>query len=150
MLISPAYAQGAGGAGGFDIGFLLPMVLIFGVFYLLLIRPQQKKAKQHRELLEALRRGDRIITNGGIIGLITKVVDANELILEIAEGVRVRVARSMVSTVIAKTEPDRDDDDDDDDGDEEERPRSRKRRRRRRKVPKDDDQSDDDQSEDDR
>lgn len=144
MLISPAYAQNAGGAGGFDVGFLLPMVLIFGVFYMLLIRPQQKKAKQHRELLEALRRGDRIITNGGIIGLITKVVDANELIVEIAQGVRVRVARSMVSTVIAKTEPGRDDDDDDDDDDEEERPRSRKRRRRRREAPDDDDQSDDD------
>ncbi len=150
MLISPAYAQGAGGAGGFDVGFLLPMVLIFGVFYLLLIRPQQKKAKQHRELLAALRRGDRIITNGGIMGLITKVVDANELMVEIAEGVRVRVARSMVSTVIAKTEPGRDDDDDEDEDDEDERPRSRKRKRRRRQVPKDDDQSDDDQSEDDR
>ena len=144
MLISPAYAQDAGGTGGFDVGFLLPMVLIFGVFYMLLIRPQQKKAKQHRELLEALRRGDRIVTNGGLIGLITKVVDANELIVEIAEGVRVRVARSMVSTVIAKTEPGRDDDDDDDDDDEEERPRSRKRRRRRREAPDDDDQSDDD------
>ncbi len=145
MLISPAYAQGTGGTGGFDIGFLLPMVLIFGVFYMLLIRPQQKKAKQHRELLESLRRGDRIITNGGIIGLITKVLDANELIVEIAEGVRVRVARSMVSTVIAKTEPSRDDDDDDDDDDKEERPRSRKRRRRRRETrDDDDDQSDDD------
>ena len=147
MLISPAYAQSAGGAGGFDVGFLLPMVLIFGVFYMLLIRPQQKKAKQHRELLEALRRGDRIITNGGIIGLITKVVDANELIVEIAQGVRVRVARAMVSTVIAKTEPGRDDDDDDDDDDEEERPRSRKRRRRRRETRDDDD---DDKSDDDR
>ena len=151
MLISPAYAQAAGGAGGFDVGFLLPMVLIFGVFYMLLIRPQQKKAKQHRELLEALRRGDRIITNGGIIGLITKVVDANELIVEIAQGVRVRVARSMVSTVMAKTEPSRDDDDDDDDDDEEERPRSRKRRRRRREARDDGDgQSGDGQSDDDR
>ena len=149
MLISPAYAQSAGGTGGFDIGFLLPMVLIFGVFYMLLIRPQQKKAKQHRELLEALRRGDRIITNGGLIGLIIKVVDANELIVEIAQGVRVHVARSMVSTVMAKTEPSRDDDDDDD-HDEEERPRSRKRRRRRRETPDDDDRSDGDQSDDDR
>jgi preprotein translocase subunit YajC len=139
MLISPAYAQAAGGAGGFDVGFLLPMVLIFGVFYMLLIRPQQKKAKEHRGMLEALRRGDRIITSGGIIGLITKVVDANELIVEIAEGIRVRVARAMVSSVIAKTEPGRgDDDDDDDDDDEEERPRSRKRRRRRREAPDDD------------
>ena len=144
MLISPAYAMGTGGGGGFDVGFLLPMVLIFGVFYLLLIRPQQKKAKDHRGMLEALRRGDRIITNGGIIGLITKVVDANELMVEIAEGVRVRIARSMVSTVMAKTEPGRDDYDDEDEDDEEERPRSRKRRRRRRQAPDDDDQSDDD------
>ena len=149
MLISPAYAQDAGGGGGFDIGFLLPMVLIFGVFYMLLIRPQQKKAKQHRALLEALRRGDRIITNGGLIGLIIKVVDANELIVQIAQVVRVHVARSMVSTVMAKTEPSRDDDDDDD-HDEEERPRSRKRRRRRRETPDDDDRSDGDQSDDDR
>lgn len=149
MLISPAYAQSAGGAGGFDIGFLLPMVLIFGVFYMLLIRPQQKKAKQHRELLEALRRGDRIITNGGLIGLIIKVVDANELIVEIAQGVRVRVARSMVSTVIAKTEPSRDDDDDDDNDNEDERPRSRKRRRRRREPRDDDDGDDDDDPSDD-
>ncbi len=138
MLISPAYAQAAGGGGGFDVGFLLPMVLIFGVFYMLLIRPQQKKAKQHRELLEALCRGDRIITNGGIIGLITKVVDANELIIEIAQGVRMRVASAMVSSVMARTEPGRDDHDDDDDDDEEERPRSRKRRRRRREAPDDD------------
>ena len=77
-------------------------------------------------------------TSGGIIGLITKVVDVNELIVEIAEGVRVRVARAMVSSVMAKTEPGRDDDDDDDDDDEEERPRSRKRRRRRREAPDDD------------
>jgi preprotein translocase subunit YajC len=140
MLISPAYAQSAGGAGGFDIGFLLPMVLIFGVFYMLLIRPQQKKAKLHKEMLNALRRGDRIITSGGIIGLVTKVVDANELIVEIAKGVRVRVARTMISTVMAKTEPSRDDDDDDDDDDDEERPRSRKRRRKRRETSDEDDQ----------
>ena len=143
MLISPAYAQSAGGAGGFDIGFLLPMVLIFGVFYMLLIRPQQKKAKLHKEMLNALHRGDRIITSGGIIGLVTKVVDANELIVEIAKGVRVRVARAMISTVMAKTEPSRDDDDDYDDNDDEERPRSRKRRRRRRETSDEDDQPDD-------
>ena len=147
MFISPAHAQAAGGGGfgGFG-GFesLLPLVLIFVVFYFLLIRPQQKKAKQHRALLEALHRGDRIITNGGLIGLITKVVDANELIVEISEGVKVRVARSMVSTVIAKTEPSRDDNDDDDFDDEDERPRSRKRRRRRRQAANDDDQPDDD------
>ena len=105
MFISPAHAQAAGGGfGGFG-GFesLLPLVLIFVVFYFLLIRPQQKKAKLHRELLAALRRGDRIVTSGGLIGKITRVGD-NELVVEIAEGVRVRVARGMVSDVLAKTE----------------------------------------------
>src|SRR3546814_1749917 len=67
MFISPAYAQ-AGGAGAFDIAAFLPLILIFAVFYFLLIRPQQKKVKQHRELVSNLRRGDRVVTAGGIIG----------------------------------------------------------------------------------
>ena len=86
MFISPAHAQdGGGGFGGFG-GFesLLPLVLIFVVFYFLLIRPQQKKAKVHRELLAALRRGDRIVTSGGLIGKITRVLGDNELVVEIA------------------------------------------------------------------
>lgn len=104
MFISPAYAQGAGGAGGFDLMTLLPLVLIFVVFYFLLIRPQQKKVKEHREMLSKLRRGDKIVTNGGIVGQIMKVVNENELDLEIADGVRVRVMRGMVSSVYARTE----------------------------------------------
>ena len=104
MFISPAYAQAAdGGMGGF--GSLLPLVLIFVVFYFLLIRPQQKKAKEHRAMLGVLRRGDRIVTSGGLIGKITRV-NENELTVEIADDVRVRVARGMVSYVLAKTEPD--------------------------------------------
>ena len=104
MFISPAYAQAAGdGMGGF--GSLLPLVLIFVVFYFLLIRPQQKKAKAHREMLKVLRRGDRIVTSGGLIGKITRVTE-NELTVEIADDVRVRVARGMISDVLAKTEPD--------------------------------------------
>ncbi len=91
-------------------------------------------------MLEALRRGDRIVTSGGIIGLITKVVDANELMVEIADGVRVRVARAMISSGMARTEPGRDDDDDEDEDEEEERPRSRKKRRRRRQTPDDKDE----------
>ena len=107
MFISPAYAQGAGG-GGFDITTLLPLVLIFVVFYFLLIRPQQKKAKDHRAMLGKLQRGDKIVTNGGIVGQIRKVVSENELDLEIAKGVRVRVVRSMISTLYARSD-DRDD-----------------------------------------
>jgi preprotein translocase subunit YajC len=105
MFISPAYAQAGGGLGGGGFEALLPLVLIFVVFYFLLIRPQQKKAKQHREMLAAIRRGDKIVTNGGILGTVTKVVDDNELMVEIAEGIRVRVQRGMVAGVRSKTEP---------------------------------------------
>ena len=83
----------------------MPLLLIFVVFYFLLIRPQQKKAKDHKAMLAALHRGARIVTNGGIIGVITKVVDESELLVEIAEGVRVRVARGMVANVMTKTGP---------------------------------------------
>ena len=110
MFVSPTFAQAAGAAdAGFGLMQLLPLVLIFVVFYFLLIRPQQKKMKQHKELLGALRRGDRIVTTGGIIGTITKVASDTELVLEIAEGVRVRLVRGMVAEVLAKTEPAKDD-----------------------------------------
>ena len=104
MLISPAYAQAAG-PGGFSIEAFLPLILIFAVFYFLLIRPQQKKVKQHRELVAGLRRGDRIVTTGGIIGTIAKVVNEHELLVEIADGVRIRLVRSQVSEVAAKSAP---------------------------------------------
>ena len=105
MWISPAYAQSAGGGdpGGFIT--LLPLVLIFVVFYFLLIRPQQKKVKAHRALIEALRRGDKVVTAGGLMGTVTKVTSETELQLEIAEGVRVRVVRGTIQDVLAKTEP---------------------------------------------
>lgn len=105
MFISPAWAQGAGGGGLDGLGGLLPLVLIFVVFYFLLIRPQQKKAKQHREVLANLRRGDRIVTNGGLIGTITRVPNDGELIVEIADGVKVRVMRGMVAESLSKTDP---------------------------------------------
>ncbi|HXV22845.1 MAG TPA: preprotein translocase subunit YajC [Alphaproteobacteria bacterium] len=106
MFVSPAYAQAAGGGpAGFDLFSLLPLVLIFVVFWFLLIRPQQKKMKQHREMIAAIRRGDRVLTAGGIIGAVTKVLGDSELQVEIAEGVRVKVARSTISEVLAKTEP---------------------------------------------
>ena len=79
------------------IGAFLPLILIFGVFYILLIRPQQKKVRQHREMLNNLKRGDKIITSGGIIGSINKVTDNRELIVEIAENVEIKVAPGMVT-----------------------------------------------------
>ncbi len=107
MFISPAFAQAAdgGGAGG-GLAGLLPLVLIFVVFYFLLIRPQQKKMKEHKAMLSAVRRGDKIVTGGGIIGTVTKVNDtSDELTVEIAEGVKVKLRRSMVAENLAKTEP---------------------------------------------
>ena len=125
MLISPAYAQGLGGGDAFTS--LLPLVLIFVVFYFLLIRPQQKKQKQHREMLDALRRGDRVVTAGGVIGSITKVNSESEVTIEIADGVRVKVVRTMISDILAKTEARDDDDDDSEDSDgEDEAPPSKK------------------------
>ena len=114
MFISPAWAQGIGGGGLGELGGLLPLVLIFVVFYFLLIRPQQKKAKQHREMLGNLRRGDRIVTNGGLVGTISKVPNDSELIVEIAEGVKVRVLRGMIAESMTKSGPVSDDDDDQD------------------------------------
>ncbi len=108
MLISTAYAQTATPASGgtaATITGILPIVLILVVFYFLLIRPQNKRAKQHKELLAGLRRGDRVVTAGGLIGTITKVVNDGEVVVEIAEGVRARVVRSTIHEVLGKTEP---------------------------------------------
>jgi preprotein translocase subunit YajC len=104
MFISPAYAQAFGDTANSLVQFA-PFVLIFVVFYFFVIRPQQQKTKEHRALLAALRRGDRIVTGGGIIGTVAKVVNDDELLVDIAEGMRVRVVRSTVTTVLAKTEP---------------------------------------------
>lgn len=105
MFISPAYAQaGAAPAGGDAISSILMLVLIFGVFYFLLIRPQRKRMKEHEEKLKGIRRGDRVVTNGGIIGTVVRAQDT-ELNVEIADGVRVRVMRTMIADVLAKTEP---------------------------------------------
>jgi preprotein translocase subunit YajC len=106
MFVTPAYAQAAGDAAGPGaLQAFLPIILIFVVFYFLLIRPQQKKMKQHKEMLGAVRRGDKIVTGGGIVGTVTKVVDDAEVTVEIAEGVKVRVQRALISSVLAKTEP---------------------------------------------
>jgi len=112
MFISPAYAQGSlfGGGGNADmITSLLPFVLIFVIMYFLILRPQQKRAKQHSEMVKNVRKGDTVITSGGLVGRVTKVVDDDQVEIEVADGVRVRQMRSMVSEVRAKGEPVKDD-----------------------------------------
>jgi preprotein translocase subunit YajC len=107
MFITPAYAQAAAdGTGQSNILFsLLPFVLIFVVMYFLVMRPQQQRAKAHREMVKNVRRGDTVITSGGLIGKVAKVVDDNEVQVEIADNVRVRIARAMITEVRAKGEP---------------------------------------------
>ncbi len=106
MFISPAYAQGAGGGGGDFILQLLPIVLMIVIFYFLLFRPQQQRMKAHREMVENIRRGDTIVTQGGLVGRVTRVKDDGvEIEVEIAENTRVRVIKSTVADVRAKGEP---------------------------------------------
>lgn len=104
MLVTPAYAQAAGGGGG-AIAQFLPLILIFAIMYFLLIRPQQKKMKEHRAMVEALRRGDQVVTAGGLIGKVTKVKDEDEVEVELTDGVKVRVVQSTIASVLNKTEP---------------------------------------------
>jgi preprotein translocase subunit YajC len=106
MFISTAHAQSLGGGSSDFLIQLLPLVLIFVVFYFLLIRPQQKRMKQHKEMLANVRRGDRIVGNGGLMGTVTKVSDDDDtLTVEIADGVRVQMLRSMLAEVRGKGEP---------------------------------------------
>jgi preprotein translocase subunit YajC len=104
-MITPAYAQGVGAGGPELIYQLLPFILIFVIMYFLILRPQQKRAKQHQDMVKALRRGDTVITSGGLVGKVTKVVDDDQVEIEIADGVRVRQVKSMVSDVRVKGEP---------------------------------------------
>ena len=106
MFVTPAFAQAAGGAGaGSAFASFLPLVLIFGIMYFLLIRPQQKKAKEMRAMVDALRRGDQVLTQGGIIGKVSKVNDDGVLEVEIADGVKVKVLKHTIAQVMNKTEP---------------------------------------------
>jgi preprotein translocase subunit YajC len=105
MLVSPAYAQGSGAAGGDVFVSLLPLVLIFIVFYFLLIRPQQQKMKQHRSMLEALKKGDQVLTGGGIVGKVTRVDADGMVMVEIAQGVQVKVAKGTISDLLNKPAP---------------------------------------------
>ena len=105
MFIEPAFAQSTGGLaeGGLS---LLPIIFVMVIFYFLLIRPQQKRAKQHKEMLSAIRRGDKVVTSGGLTGTIVKVVDDSETVeVEICKGIKVDVVRAMIADVKSKTEP---------------------------------------------
>lgn len=107
MFITQAFAQGAGSPGGGNLLFqIIPFVLIFVVIYFLILRPQQKRAREHREMVASVRRGDQIVTSGGLMGKISKVTDdADDVEVEIAKGVKVRIIRSMISDVRGRTEP---------------------------------------------
>ena len=104
MLISTAYAQVAGGDTTSFLVQMAPLLLIFVVFYFLLIRPQQKKAKDHRAMIDAVKRGDVVVTNGGLVGKVVRV-DAGEIDIEVGPGVRVRQLKGMLAEIRARTEP---------------------------------------------
>ena len=105
MFVTPAYAQAAGSAGAAGaFAQFIPLILIFAIMYFLMIRPQQKRVRQHREMVAAVKKGDQVVTSGGIIGKVASVRD-EELEVEIATGVRVRVIRSTLAQVVTKTEP---------------------------------------------
>lgn len=106
MFATPAYAQAAGGAAaGGALAQFIPLILIFAIMYFMLIRPQQRKMKEHKAMVEALRRGDQVLTQGGIVAKVTHVHDDGTLEVEIAPGVKVKVLRHTVAQVMSKTEP---------------------------------------------
>lgn len=105
-MITPAFAQAAGAGGGTDMLIqLVPFLLIFVIMWFLIIRPQQRRAKAHQELIKNVRRGDTIVTSGGLIAKVSKVIDDGEVEAEIADGVRVRIVRGMIQDVRSKSEP---------------------------------------------
>ena len=106
FVITPAFAQGLGGGGSGDLVLqLVPFLLIFVIMYFLIIRPQQRRVKEHQELVRNVRRGDTIVTTGGIVGKVTKATDDPEIEVEIADGVRVKLVRTMISEVRTRGEP---------------------------------------------
>jgi len=109
MFISPAFAQVGGAQGSDMLMSLLPFILIFVIMYFLILRPQQRRVKQHQEMVKNVRRGDTVITSGGLVARVTKVVDEDKIEIELADGVRAMQMRSMVSEVRAKGEPAKDD-----------------------------------------
>ena len=107
MFITPAFAQAAAAGGDTNsmLMSLLPFALIFVIMYFLILRPQQKKVKEHAELVKNIRRGDTVVTTGGLVGKVTKVVDDEQIEFEVADGVRVRQMRTMIAGVRTKGEP---------------------------------------------
>ncbi len=106
MLVSPAFAQAAGApSAGMLNSMLIPMILVFGIMWFFLIRPQQKKLKQDEAMRNALRRGDKVLTSGGIVGKVTKVKEDGEIEVEIAPSVKIHVVKSAIAQVLSKTEP---------------------------------------------
>ena len=108
MFITPAFAQAAGAAAGDTNSMLmslLPFAMIFVIMYFLILRPQQRKAKEHTNLVKNIRRGDTVVTNGGLVGKVTKVVDDEQIEMEVSDGVRIRQMRQMIATVRSKGEP---------------------------------------------
>jgi preprotein translocase subunit YajC len=109
MFVTPAYAQAAGAAGTGGIGDifiqLMPILLLVVIFWFLIFRPQQKRLKAQQAMLSAIRRGDTVVTTGGIVGKVTKAVDGEDLEVEIASGVKVKIVRGMVADVRSKAEP---------------------------------------------
>lgn len=104
LFISQAHADIPSGFGGdFSIMSFLPFILIIAIMYFLIIRPQSKRAKEHKEMIEAVKRGDKIVTAGGFIGTVTKVVDQNEILVELSPDVEVRTLKSSISQVLSKT-----------------------------------------------
>lgn len=110
MFITPAYAQGAAvTGGGTDMLLqLAPFLLIFVVMYFLILRPQQKRAKAHQDMVSAVRRGDTVVTSGGLVGKVVRIVDENEIEIQIADAVKVRQMRAQISLVRSKAEPAKD------------------------------------------
>jgi len=105
-MITPAFAQTAGAGGGSDIvSFLFPMIFVFGIFYLLVFRPQQRKVKEHQSMIDAVKRGDTVVTSGGIVGKVIRVENDGMLKVEIADGVQVRVIKSTLTDVRGRGEP---------------------------------------------
>jgi preprotein translocase subunit YajC len=109
LFITPAFAQASGATGLFGSSDMLiqfaPFIVIFAIMYFLILRPQQRRAKEQRDMVQGARRGDTIVTTGGLIGKITKATDDTEVEVEVAPNVRVRVARSGIGSVRAKGEP---------------------------------------------
>lgn len=105
MFITPAYAETAAGGGGDFLVTIFPFVIVFAIIYFLIIRPQQKRAKDHAAMVNAVRRGDEVVTAGGIMGKVTKVSEGDDVQVEIADGVRVKVIKSTLTNVRSKSQP---------------------------------------------